>query len=103
MQLFICPDLHIQGNTIKIRNNPELVRQLRKVLRAQAGYKFFVQTPPYHFRYHLELQSWTDNEVITQLVEKIPAPDTLKKHGMLIALPNKQEKLELIVQKLTEI
>lgn len=103
MQLFICHDLQIQGTTLKIRNNPELVRQLRKVLRAQAGYEFFVQTPPYHLRYRLSLQSWTDSEVLAEIVEKIPAPDQEKKIGMAIALPNKQEKLELIVQKLTEI
>jgi hypothetical protein len=35
MQLFICPDLEEQGSEIIIKNNPELVLQLKKVLRAK--------------------------------------------------------------------
>jgi len=40
MQLFICDDFVIQGEKLIIREQPELVRQLRKVLRAAPGYHF---------------------------------------------------------------
>jgi hypothetical protein len=35
MQLFICPQIEEKGNDIIIKDNIELVNQLRKVLRAK--------------------------------------------------------------------
>lgn len=55
------------------------------------------------YRYQVALQRWTDTEVVTSLLERIPYPISISQTAMLVALPNKQEKLELIVQKLTEI
>lgn len=103
MQLFYCPDIQIQADQLKIKNNPELVRQLRKVLRATPGYRFFMQVPGEMMRYHLELIKRTDIEVQTSIIEKLTPPASHQPSAMAIALPNKQEKLELIVQKLTEI
>ena len=103
MQLFICPRFRISGAQMLIQDAWELVLQLRKVLRAQKGYECFVQSEKAEERFHIALENWTDKEITAQILERIPAPQQRKKVWMLIALPNKQEKLELIVQKLTEI
>lgn len=104
MQLFLCPEIQITGTQLLIKQNPELVLQLRKVLRAQPGYVFFVQNPEGKQRWKLALLSRTDQEVRAEILETPQnPPQQRQKVGMLIALPNKQEKLELIIQKLTEI
>ncbi len=103
MQLFICSNFQVSWNQLIIKENQDLLNQLRKVLRAQAGYEFFVQSPSPKERYHLSLQSWTDQLITANILEILPIPPKKQKVWMLIALPNKQEKLELIVQKLSEI
>ena len=103
MQLFICNDFVIQVEKLIIREQPELVRQLRKVLRAAPGYHFWIQRADADLRYEVELEKWTDTQVFSTIIQKIQAPSSDKKLAMAVALPNKQEKLELIVQKLTEI
>lgn len=103
MQLFICPNLHLQGQLLTIKNHPELVRQLRKVLRAKPGYRFLVQNINASTRYQVLLQDRTDTQVTAILEATLTPPLELRKTAMAIALPNKPEKLELIVQKLTEI
>jgi len=42
-QLFIVSELHRKGNQLFLPNVPELLAQLRKVLRAKIGDSFFVQ------------------------------------------------------------
>lgn len=103
MQLFICSDFQISWNQLTINNNPELFNQLRKVLRAQAGFVFYIQSEKADQRYRVALESRTDRGIQTTILETIPSPAKKQKVWMLIAFPNKQEKLELIVQKLTEI
>ena len=103
MQLFICDDFIIQGEKLIIREQPELVRQLRKVLRAAPGYHFWIQRADADLRYEVELEKWTDSQIFSTIIQKVQAPSSDKKLAMAVALPNKQEKLELIVQKLTEI
>ncbi len=103
MQLFICSDFQISWNQLTINNNPELFNQLRKVLRAQAGFVFCIQSEMADQRYRVALESWSDKEIQTTILEIIPSPAKKQKVWMLIAFPNKQEKMELIIQKLTEI
>ena len=103
MQLFICPEFQVSGNQLIIKRNPELIQQLRKVLRAQMGYQFAVQAPEATERYFLRLQKRSDQELQAEIVQMLPAPLKATKTWMLLSLPNKQEKLELIIQKFTEI
>lgn len=84
-----------------IKEAPEIIRQLRKVLRAAPGYVFCVQNR--EKRWEVELQNWTDKEISARIVKQYEKPNPQSQSAMLIALPNKQDKLELIVQKLTEI
>jgi len=103
MQLFIT-DFQQDWNQIFIGEN-RVVHQLSNVLRSKIWTIFFVQ-------------KWIDNEVqrlkvkiLTIKKEEIRAEileEVINKiedisFGMIICLPNKFEKLELIVQKLTEI
>ena len=68
----------LRASGLIIKENPDLLNQLRKVLRAQAGYEFFVQSPSPKERYHLSLQSWTDQLITANILEILPLPP--KKH-----------------------
>ena len=103
MQLFICEQLKTEKEKLFIQNNKELLDQLRKVLRAKPWYEFFVQDWNWEVRYHVSLQSRNDKDIETLILGKEEWKKSLKKSWMLISFPNKQEKLELILQKLTEI
>lgn len=74
MQLFICDDFVIQGEKLLIREQPELVRQLRKVLRATLGYHFWIQRADADLRYEVELEKWTDTQIFSTIIQKIQAP-----------------------------
>ena len=103
MQLFICSQIQIKGKEVQINNNPEIVNQLRKVLRAKPWYKFFLQDGNWKKRYNVELLSFIEDGIIAKIMWEEEWKTWDSKVWMLIALPNKQEKLELIIQKLTEI
>ena len=103
MQLFICPQIEEKGSDIIIKDNIELVNQLRKVLRAKPWYIFFVQPINWIKRLKVELVTYTDKEVKAKVLWIENSPISNKPVWMLVALPNKQEKLELIIQKLTEV
>lgn len=70
-------------------------------MRASAGYVFCVQNK--ETRREIQLEKWTDKEISAHILQKRDTPKPQSKTAMAIALPNKQEKLELIIQKLTEI
>ena len=101
MQLFFHENIQSKGEMLIIKEAPEIIRQLRKVLRAAPGYVFCVQNR--EKRWEVELQNWTDKEISARIVKQYEKPNPQSQSAMLIALPNKQDKLELIVQKLTEI
>lgn len=101
MQLFFHENIESKGETLKIEEAPEIIRQLRKVLRASAGYIFCVQNRDK--RREVELINWTDKEINAKILNTQIKPQSEDSPAMLIALPNKQDKLELIIQKLTEI
>ena len=103
MQLFICSKFQIKGTEIQVENNSELVNQLRKVLRAKPWYKFFLQDEKGEKRYNIELISFIEDWFIGKILWEDKRWNQYPSVWMLISLPNKQEKLELIIQKLTEI
>ena len=102
MQLFIS-HYEEKGSSIIIKDNKELLEQLRKVLRAKLWYQFFVQDEKWEKRLHVELVDRTDNGIQAKVLETIENKNKNNNAWMLIAFPNKQEKLELIIQKLTEL
>ena len=101
MQLFFHENIQTNWEQLKLKEAPEIIRKLRKVLRAAPGYIFCVQNR--EKRWEVELQNWTDKEISARIVKQYEKNNLQAQSAMLIALPNKQDKLELIVQKLTEI
>ena len=107
MQLF-----HIDANKVSVKWNnielfsiPELLSQLRKVLRIKKWDKICIQysSNEWTTRYELSIQDWTDKDLIGEIISSQTFSFSKKNVSMLIAMPNKREKAELITQKLTEI
>ena len=107
MQLFHIDsdNVCVKWSDIKIFSVPELSSQLRKVLRIKKWDKICIQYSEnkWTIRYELLIQDWTDKDLIGEVVSSQTFSFIEKNISMLIAMPNKREKAELIVQKLTEI
>ena len=107
MQLFhIDSDkVHIKWDTVEVFLVPELISQLRKVLRIKKWDKICIQFSDNKWttRYELSIQDRTDKDLSGEIISSQTFSFPEKNISMLIAMPNKREKAELIVQKLTEI
>ena len=107
MQLFhIDSDkVRIKWNDIEIFSVPELLSQLRKVLRIKKWDKICIQYSDNNLttRYELSIHDWTDKDLMGEIISSQTFSFPEKNISMLIAMPNKREKGELIVQKLSEI
>jgi len=107
MQLFhIDSDkIRVKWNDIEIFSVPELLSQLRKVLRIKKWDKICIQYSDNKqtTRYELSIQNWTDKDLMGEIVSSQTFSFPEKNVSMLIAMPNKREKAELMIQKLTEI
>ncbi len=107
MQLFhIDADkVHIKWNNLEIFPVHELIYQLRKVLRIQKWDKIYIQyyNDKWTTRNELSIENWTDNKITGKIISTQTFSFYDKKISLLIAMPNKREKAELIAQKLTEI
>jgi 16S rRNA U1498 N3-methylase RsmE len=109
-QLFILDHFSKKGNQIFLFNVPELLFQLRKVLRATLGETLFVQPENGAVRYEIKLTYRTDRDLVGEIIECVTFAGneclnnvTVHSVMMFIAMPNKREKAALIVQKLSEI
>ncbi len=107
MQLFHidAENIRVKWNNIELFSVPDLLSQLRKVLRIKKWDKICIQfsNKRWTTRYELSIQDWTDKNLTGEIVSSQTFPFLEKNVSMLIAMPNKREKSELIVQKLTEI
>ena len=107
MQLFhIDADkVRIKWNNIELFSIQDLLSQLRKVLRIKKWNKICVQysSKEWTTRHELSIQDWTDKELFGEIISSQIFSFSGKSVSMLIAMPNKREKAEVIVQKLTEI
>ena len=107
MQLFhIDTDkVRVKWNNIELFSVPELLSQLRKVLRIKKWDKICVQysNKEWTTRHELSIQDWTDKDLTGEIISSQIFSISKKNISMMIAMPNKREKAELIVQKLTEI
>ena len=107
MQLFHIDteNVRVKWNNIELFSIPELLSQLRKVLRIKKWDKICVQysDKKWTTRYELSIQDWTDKDLTGEIISSQTFSFPEKNISMLIAMPNKREKAELIVQKLTEI
>lgn len=107
MQLFhIDADkVRVKWNNIELFSIPELLSQLRKVLRIKKWDKICIQFSDNKWttRYELSIQDWNDKDLTCEIISNQTFSFPQKNISMLIAMPNKREKAELITQKLTEI
>ena len=107
MQLFHInsDNVRIKWNNIELFSVPELLSQLRKVLRIKKWDKICIQYSDKNWttRYELSIQDWTDKDLTGEIISSQTFSFPEKNISILIAMPNKREKAELIVQKLTEI
>lgn len=104
MQLFVT-DYTKHADTIEICN-PTVLSQLRKVLRAKIGDIFWVQSPSSSAsgtRYEVQLQQRDTTTLHGQILSEQHQVWDHFCATMIVAMPNKWEKVELIVQKLSEI
>ena len=107
MQLFHIDtkNVRVKWNNIELFSVPELLSQLRKVLRIKKWDKICIQYSDNKWttRYELSIQDWADKDLTGEIISSQTFSFPEKNISMLIAMPNKREKAELIVQKLTEI
>ena len=107
MQLFhiYADKVRVKWNNIELFSVPELLFQLRKVLRIKKWDKICIQysNNEWTTRYELSIQDWTDKDLTGEIISSQTFSFPEKNISMLIAMPNKREKAELITQKLTEI
>ena len=99
MQLFITE--YSKNDHITV-TTPRVVHQVYKVLRMQSGDHFAVQKEFATERLVIQIDSISPTTItasMTQTIERPSLPDTT----LIIAYPNKFEKIELIIQKLSEI
>ncbi|MEI6672153.1 MAG: RsmE family RNA methyltransferase [bacterium] len=103
MQLFITE--YSKKNDTIIVNDTELLAQLRKVLRARIGDHIWIQSPQDEktkIRYEISITLWDNKMFEGTIVHEQQHTLGNEKTTMLVAMPNKWDKVELIVQKLTE-
>ena len=99
MQLFIT-EFEKKWESIKI-SNTEILSQIRKVLRMKIWDTFFVQNG--NTRYKLEILDRDDKNIFWKILESIEHPKQIDEIWIAIAMSNKRDKMETIVQKLSEI
>lgn len=103
MQLFVTE--YKKNNKSIVISDTELLLQLRKVLRASIGDIIRIQSPENEdkkTRYELRIEVWDNKMVEGTIVSEQMHDVSESKKSMIIAMPNKWDKIELIVQKLTE-
>lgn len=103
MQLFIR-EIIIQNNKIIIKEK-SLIHQLLNVLRVNIWYKFFIQEKSNIWlikRYLVQICK-IDDYLELDIIETINKNIETKNVWLLIPFLNKFEKIELLVQKITEI
>ena len=101
--LFISDLFSIADDTVSI-TDPRIHHQCLHVLRMKAWETFFLQSIDWSMRHKVKITNIDKKTFTTQTIEKEESKiQNLQSIISLIALPNRRDKAELIVQKLTEI
>jgi 16S rRNA (uracil1498-N3)-methyltransferase len=101
MQLFITPNYIQDKANIKIIDT-RIVHQCFHVLRYKPTQ--IIQIQNQNIRYTVEITDISKKEMLTKIQEEETiTTNNNKQTTLIIALPNRRDKAELIVQKLTEI
>ena len=102
MQLFISDNYSIDKEYIIIYDD-RIIHQCLKVLRMKTWWIFLLQDNTWYLRYTIAIDIIDQNKISGHIIEKISYHDNRRSHTICIALPNRVDKAELIVQKLSEI
>lgn len=103
MQLFVTE--YTKKDTHIIIADTDLLSQLRKVLRVSIGDVIWIQSPHKEdkkIRYEIRIEVWDNKMVEWTIISEQTHENTHKKRNMIVSMPNKRDKVELIIQKLTE-
>ena len=103
MQLFITPYIK-QDNTVVVTEE-RVVHQLKNVLRVKLNSEFRIQSSEWNkiIRFTVSISEISKDKVVWNIIHKEEINFVENNKYLLVALPNKLEKMELIVQKCTEI
>jgi len=102
MQLFVC-EFQIKKDQIIIEDQ-NILYQLRKVLRSKIWDSIFVQKNwNADCRYEINIHNRDDKRLVWNITNTIYNQNFENIFWMIICMPNKRDKAEMIVQKLTEI
>lgn len=102
MQLFVC-EFKINKNQITLEDDSVLY-QLRKVLRSKIWDNLFVQNSwSANNRYEIKIDKRDDKKLVWTIINIMDNQSSNNIYWMIICMPNKWDKAEIIVQKLTEI
>lgn len=100
MQIFISNEYTHIDNNITI-NDKRIVHQCYNVLRYKKNQIFILQNKN---RYTLSINTISKSQIETEIINiEYKKQEEKREINMYIALPNRREKWEMIVQKLTEI
>lgn len=103
MQLFITP--YIQQDDSVVITEERVVHQLKNVLRAKEASQFNIQTIDGNviIRSTISITEISKDKIIWTILHKEEISFVKNNKYLFVSLPNKFEKMELIVQKCTEI
>jgi len=99
MQLFIT-NFKINWDKIDIENS-EILDQIRKVLRMKIWDTIFIQNN--NTRFEIEITNRNDKCFWWKIINEYNFNQKTQWNSIAIAMPNKWDKIELLVQKITEI
>jgi 16S rRNA (uracil1498-N3)-methyltransferase len=101
MQLFIINWKKEQSTYII--DDLSSIHQITRVLRMRPGDFFVVQPIWQMIRYEVSIASITATTIVTSIITEIHGYSSNEHITLAVAMPNKFEKAELIVQKATEV
>ncbi len=101
MQLFIISWKKEQSTFII--DDLSSIHQITRVLRMRPGDFFVVQPPWFSLRYEVSIESITPTTIITKIISESYWSARNEHITVAVAMPNKFEKAELIVQKASEV
>ena len=84
-------------------NDLSCIHQITRVLRMRPGDFFVVQPLWCSVRYEVRIESIASTTIITKIITETYWPARNEHITLVVAMPNKFEKAELIVQKATEV
>lgn len=108
MQLFISDYTHNNKELTII--DQDIIHQLKSVLRYRTGDIFYIQKPLYLIddiynldRYKIKITSFDKSKIACEILDIENIDISIDNKTMIVSMPNKWEKLEMICQKLAEI